>query len=104
MKKIWTTFALLFLTACLQTENSSTQDAGLYGVYGSADFIAARQIMAQNCNGCHTYGAMKESEFVANGLMTPGDPTSSKIYTRLIGSQGGTGAKNMPLSGGALSS
>ncbi len=95
---------ILTLTACLQTENSSSLDAAMYGgVGGTPEFQAARTVMSQSCNGCHAYHTQTEAQLIAAGLIVAADPEASQIYYRLVGSTGIEGPKDMP-QGGALSS
>ena len=90
-------------TACMQTENSSSQDAEVYSeLEGRPGFTAARAIFTQNCSGCHAYHTMSEDQMVASGVLKIGDPANSKLYYRLTGSAEGPGPKNMP-TGGSLS-
>lgn len=90
---------------CFQTENSSSLDADTYGnVNGTAEFLAVRTIFQNNCGGtCHSYHSQTEAQLKAAGLFIAGSPNSSKLYYRLVGSDGSQGPKNMP-TGGSLSS
>lgn len=92
---------LFILTGCVQTENSSSQDAGLYGGDGSQTtlFTEARTILYVNCNTCHAYGSYAEQDFVTQGLVIAGDPDNSELYYRLRGSQGPNTPKDMPVTG-----
>ncbi len=104
----WQRSALLALTlalsACLQAENSNSLDSQMYGDFGgSPEFLAARTIIGQSCNGCHAYHTQTEAELKAQNLLVGGDPDNSSIYYRLVGSAGAMGPKDMP-QGGALSS
>ena len=87
----------LYVVSC-QTENSSTLDASTFGS-GSG---AVQSIFAQHCTGCHSYQAMSVADMVSAGLLVKGDPSSSPIYYRLIGTTVGAGPHDMPQSGGAL--
>lgn len=97
-------FAALNLTACLQTENSSSQDAGAYSGEGSANFLAARAVFKAKCTSCHyhTYEAKSEADFFKSTCTTlgpcivQGDLNNSPIYYRAQGSGGSRGPKNMP--------
>jgi mono/diheme cytochrome c family protein len=97
-------FAITFcLSACIQTENSSSLDGDSYGTAtGSPEFIAARLVFLQNCNGCHAYHTQTEAQLIAQGLAVAGNPEGSKLFYRLAGSSGASGPKNMP-TGGTLS-
>lgn len=95
---------LFLLSGCIQEENSSSQDADLYGGSGgSADFLAARQVIRTNCSACHTFGTMTEAQLLAEGLFIPGDALNSPIYYRLRNSSGTEGPKDMPDNGSTLS-
>lgn len=103
-QKTATVALILTLTACLQTENSSSLDDDTYGsVGGSPEFLAARNVLSQSCNGCHAYHTQTEAQLIASGLIVAADPEASKIFYRLVGSTGIEGPKDMP-QGGALSS
>lgn len=95
----------LSLSACLlQTENSNSMDSEMYGdAGGSAEFLAARTIISQSCNGCHAYHTLTEAQLKSAGLIVGGDAANSKIFYRLAGSAGTQGPKDMPQSGAALS-
>lgn len=97
----------LLLSSCFQTENSSSLDADMYGnADGTAEFLAARTIMSNNCAGtCHAYHTQSETQLKAAGLFVAGSPENSKLYCRLAGSStcSISGSKNMP-QGGALNS
>lgn len=98
----WLFLSLLFLSACDQTLNSNSSDAGKYADVSSF-FTAAKAIISANCAGCHpTYPGLSEADFKAQGLVVAGNPNSSMIYYRLVGSAGTNGPKTMP-QGGALS-
>ncbi len=92
----------LTLSACLQTENSSSLDDAMASG-GSPEFQAARTVLSQSCTGCHDYHTKTEAELVAAGLVVAADPEASEIYYRLVGSTGLQGPKDMP-QGGSLSS
>jgi mono/diheme cytochrome c family protein len=75
----------------------------------SAAFIAAKAVFDGKCLSCHasgsSYGAfanLTEASAVSRGLVIKGNPNSSILYYRLIGSAGAGGAKNMP-QGGSIS-
>ncbi|NJL24554.1 MAG: hypothetical protein HC902_04885 [Calothrix sp. SM1_5_4] len=88
---------LLSVSSCMQTENTSSLDADLYSdVGGSAEFVAARNVISQSCANCHNYHTQTEAELVAAGLVVRGSPETSKLYYRLAGSSGASGPKNMP--------
>ncbi len=105
MKKCLLLAVCLIISGCLEIENSSSSDsAGLtFDPNASAEFIAANDVLVRNCStsGCHftNFGALTEDQFVAFGarLVIPGDPNSSPVYCRNIGSAGGCN-KNMPQS------
>lgn len=99
-------FTLVFmpLWGCLQTQNSSSGDRDQFGELPtegeiSAEFAAVRAIFASSCVApCHTYSSYKtEEQFIAEGLVVPGDPDNSEIYTALTGATSPTGRKDMPI-------
>jgi hypothetical protein len=92
----------IFPAACVQTENSNSQDKDQYGGGGSALFKAARTILTQSCSSCHLFHTKSEDALVADGVMVKGDAEGSQLYFRLNGSSGTGGPKNMP-TGGSLS-
>jgi hypothetical protein len=85
---------LIYLSGCLQTENSSSTDGA--GPEGSNNFLAASEVFYNKCSGCHDYHTLSEADFVSFGLALPGDPAGSSIYYRLVGSAGPGSPKNMP--------
>jgi uncharacterized membrane protein len=87
---------VLFSSACMQTENSNSQDATTWGTGG------ARAVIAASCGNCHNYHTLSDSELTAQNLVTAGDPENSKLYYRITGSDGALGPKNMP-QGGSIS-
>lgn len=93
-------FIFILLTGCrLQTENSSAKDASTYPaglVTGTPAFMAANDIMRKSCTPCHPYSSMNENALIDAGLVVPGQPTSSQLYYRILGSSGTSGPKNMP--------
>lgn len=87
------------LPACLQTENSSSQDGSAYGDStgsGSEEFLAARAVLVANCTGCHIYHALTEEQMLASGVIVAGDSEGSELYYRTQGSSGSGGPKDMP--------
>jgi len=104
---------LIGLTACFQTENSSSQDKDTYGnIGGSAEFLAVRTILTNYCASCHAYHTLSEADMKLGGCaggpcIVAGSPDTSQIYCRLTGAAGsctvGSG-KNMPQGSGGLSS
>ena len=92
---------LIVLTGCVQTENSSSQDAGLYGGGDTQHvvFSEARELLYVNCNSCHAYGSYSEQDFIDQGLVIAADPDNSELYYRMRGSQGALGPKDMPVTG-----
>lgn len=88
----------LVLTACMQTENSNTQDKSTYG--GGADVGSrARQIMGVSCVPCHDYHTQTDAQLIAAGRVLAGDPDNSDIYYRIIGSDSPRTPKDMPRGG-----
>ncbi|MBX9766064.1 MAG: cytochrome c [Bdellovibrionales bacterium] len=100
-------FGLLCFTVCTlffgcgKVYNSSSSDFARYGsgVAGSANFVAARAVMSNQCFTCHSnWAALDEAGFVAASLVVSRDLSGSKVYARLRGnSVNGTG--NMPPAG-----
>lgn len=100
MTKLLCAILFLSLCGCFQTENSSAHDEGTYDGNISADFMAAKMIFSSHCLPCHAnYPANSVAEFIAQGLLVPGSAETSLIYTRIIGSSGSLGNKDMPQSG-----
>lgn len=58
-------------------------------------------ILESKCTSCHahTNWVGSKSFFVGQGLVVPGSYLSSKLYNRLIGSEGSNSNKNMPVGG-----
>lgn len=97
MRLVFILAILSFSTACMQTENSNSQDPSVWGAGG------ARAIIAANCAQCHAdYHVLSNAELVAQGLVVAADPENSKLYYRIVGSDGALGPKNMP-QGGSMS-
>jgi mono/diheme cytochrome c family protein len=88
----------LILSACLQTENSSSLDADMVG---NEEYV---KILVNNCGSCHGEVLLTDEALVDIGWVIPGDPENSKIYYRLWDSEGLGGPKNMPPSGSLLPS
>jgi hypothetical protein len=101
-KKVWLALCSpIFISACMQVNNSSNLDASAYGnADGGPEFQAAREVFQTSCVPCHGYGGMSEDALIAQGLVVAQDPENSKIYYRLSGSSGPKGPKDMPQSGG----
>jgi hypothetical protein len=95
---------LLFLgTGCFENQDSNSFDSGGLTVNpsDSAEFVAAKTLFATSCGGggCHSdYASKTEAQFVAEGLVIPGDLDGSRVFCRLQGSTGPCGgdSKNMP--------
>ncbi len=96
MKLLATLLLVSLLTACLQTENSSSQDDSFANVEGSAEFLAAKAVLTQNCASCHTYHTRTEQELIDLGLVIAGSAETSELYGRLQNSSGSLGPKDMP--------
>lgn len=97
-------FFISVLTSCGKVNNSSTSDPALV-VSGSSEFIAAKQVLAQNCITCHahsSWASYSEADFKSKGLFVRKSPTSSEIYIRIRGNDAGI-AGDMPESGSNLS-
>ena len=104
-KRLLHSMICLFLicnsVACLQTENSSSEDAGTYTPGETEEFKAAKVVFQQYCTSCHqhSYQSFSEQDFVDQGLVVPGDSDNSELYFRLIGSSSPRGPKDMPQDG-----
>lgn len=107
---------LLFVTAfgvamafgvsgCIQTQNSSSSDASLYGaVTGTDDFLAVHEILVSKCIVCHADLGGDANSLVAGDYVIATDPADSPLYYRLQNSDGFNGPKTMPVGAPALSS
>lgn len=84
----------LHLSACLQTENSSSYDGARIGNEPHVN------ILINYCAECHYseigFGEGMVDHMVSNGWLTPGDPEGSKVYFRIRESEGPGGPKDMP--------
>ena len=77
----------------------SPQPSPLPSATPSPHFPAARAVLQTACVACHSpFGRYSESEWIASGLIAPGDPGGSRIFQKLKANGG-----NMPV-GGALAS
>lgn len=101
MRRLLGVILVLMLGGCgIQTQNSSSLDALIYGsVSGTPEFAAAQIVFVYNCIPCHAYSGMTAAQLEAEGLVTAGSPETSPIYYRMANSFGGPGPKNMPPSG-----
>jgi|GEM_PF-1918214 hypothetical protein len=67
----------------------------------SAEFKAAKNIIDNSCLSCHNgstaidFNGWDEAKFIRLGYAVAGNPESSKVYYRLVGSTGSNGPKNM---------
>ncbi len=95
------TVCLLGLSGCLQTENSSSVD-DVETVDGSELFKAANSVLKNKCAQCHQGYAEDEASLLEQGVVVPGFPESSTLFTALIGSTG-VGRHDMPLNGSMTS-
>lgn len=89
-----------------QTYNSLTGDPGNFAAdSGISDALASvRGIFRTYCIQCHAaYAGYSDAGWIASGLVKPGSPATSSIYTRLRGVGLGVSSEDMPLSGAALS-
>jgi mono/diheme cytochrome c family protein len=114
MKKYFTAgitaLTLLAPLACGKIYNSSSYDSTIYGTAtGSAQFLAAKTIITQNCASCHTrpsheaWAGMDEAAFKTARLIEPGSLINSQLYTKILGNRTTTPG-NMPDGGTPLSS
>lgn len=108
-KAILLSFTIIFLSSCLQTENSNSLDADNYAPVttdgGESDeFLAAKQVLSTNCSSCHAYHNQSEDQLIAAGVVVAGDPEGSALFYRLSNSTGSNGPKNMPPTGALVDS
>ncbi len=118
-KKCFAFFCMCFLSSglmgassCVQTENSNTNDAGRYApIDADSAFAPVSAVLRASCasTSCHggTWALLNETDMAAymvgaQRLVTPGDAVTSLLYDRLTNVTTGTGVKNMPLGGSAL--
>lgn len=100
--------ASLIPLGCGKVYNSSTYDASTYGsADGSATFLAAKATINTSCANCHTrpshqaWSGMSEKEFIAQGLIKPGNLAASSLYTKIQGNRTMISG-NMPAGGSLL--
>ena len=106
----------IVLAACLpplgcgKVYNSSTYDAFTYGsAGGTAQFLAAKDIIKNNCATCHTHpshqawAGMSEKDFITQNYVVAGNLAGSQLYTKIQGNRTGI-AGNMPEGGTPLTS
>ncbi len=75
-------------------------DVDEVGEFASEKFKVARAIMNAQCVTCHSdYARMSERNFIQKGFVSAGNPASSKLYYRLMGSIAEAEIKDMPLNG-----
>jgi hypothetical protein len=86
--------------SCLQSYNSSSQDSKRYrSLQGEEKFIAAMKVVYNKCLDCHAYSDYAtKADWIASGLVIPGDLENSILFSRLKGSGVG-GLEDMPQSG-----
>ncbi len=95
----------LFVSCDRVVVNSSENDeliASVADLPGGPEFKAIVPSIIQKCAGCHTHQAwygFGEVDYLAAGLLVPGNYVTSKMYYRLSSSTEGGGPKNMPQSG-----
>lgn len=98
--------ACVLLQGCGKVNNSSSMDKDIYGseITGSAAFLAARVVLANQCFSCHSaWSAYTETDYVSSGRVVAGNPNSSTLYTSIKGNDSGT-TGTMPANGSTLSS
>ncbi|WP_413290796.1 hypothetical protein [Bdellovibrio sp. HCB337] len=103
-----TAIALLAPIGCGKVYNSSSYDATTYGVStGSAQFLAAKEIIVAKCASCHTrpshaaWAGTSEEEYISQGLIKAQDLEGSVLYTKIQGNRTAI-AGNMPFGGTPL--
>lgn len=103
-----TALTLLAPLGCGKIYNSSSYDATSYGTAdGTAEFLAAKEIIKTSCTNCHTrpshqaWAGMSEADFISQGLVTAGSLEGSSLYTKILGNRTTTPG-NMPEGGTPL--
>lgn len=76
------------LTSC-QVYNSSSQDSIKYST------LSYSTILQNKCTPCHNFYAQSSTDLINSGLLVPGDPSNSPLFSRIIGSGVG-GSEDMP--------
>jgi hypothetical protein len=107
--KIFFPLILFPLISC-QDYNSNTNDNERFRrveLTGGEKFETAYYILQQRCTSCHTSGIhnswagyTKERDWIDRGLVSKGDPDSSRLIFRIINH--GSTDSNMPLGMGPL--
>lgn len=86
---------LIVSTACMQTQNSSSNDR--FAFADNKDLSSkARQVLTLKCGDCHDFHTQTDAQLILSRYITPGNPSSSEIYYRIKGSESPTGPKDMP--------
>jgi uncharacterized membrane protein len=103
-------FILFFISSC-QDYNSNSGDKGRYGPVElnetDPNFSKAYNIIQSRCVSCHDHKHDKWADFtsndewVADGLVEPGVPTSSELIERIVNT--GSVSSDMPPGGSPLS-
>jgi hypothetical protein len=96
---------LLLSSSCVQTQNSSSGDQGLYektvidtSTPTGHRFSDAFTVIKTNCVGCHaSMNLTTEELWLDSGYISAGAPASSILYCRIQGSACGT--QDMPKDG-----
>lgn len=88
------------------TESAFVVDPSISSNIDRTRFNQAQSVLASNCLSCHASGSPQgsvahntEQGFVQAGWVTPQDPTTSKLITRLHNYPHKNGAQNMPPTG-----
>lgn len=89
---------LILLSSCGKVITSSSSDQSIYSsAAGTANFLAAKAVVAASCLNCHSaWGSYSEQDYVNNFLVTQGNPSASLLYTSLRGNDTGV-AGTMPI-------
>jgi uncharacterized membrane protein len=110
--RLCSALALILLVGCgqINTLNSVSSDRGRYSLDGSANFLAAKEILSAKCESCHP-GLVEQSEDwwatdsvfdMATGnitLVVPGNAEGSALFKSLqLNGVAGSRA-DMPLGG-----
>lgn len=101
---LFLSLSLTFISAgCGNVLNSNSFDEALYGATpssGTAEFLAAKDILDSKCINCHTgfhasWASWDEADYITFGRVVAGDPSNSTVYTKIRGNEF-DGAGNMP--------
>ncbi len=98
-------FLSILVSACVQTENSSTGDADTFAPVTIDKSTAAGErlsnafgVIQRNCVSCHSqFNLTTDAQWLNTNYVVRNSPSTSSIYCRIKGS--GCGAEDMPPTG-----